>query len=216
MKIRTKEDLLDKIYEEISWRKKELKWIREISLTDGKEQDYALRAGIPIAYAHFEGSIKNIAEYYLIYVSNKKIKYKNLTDNFIALGLRSKIIDIQKTKKNSLHTSFITTVFNIKDEESRLPTSNIIDTESNIKSDVFLEICFTIGIDVKKYETRFSFIDEVILNLRNRIAHGERIRDISLDKRRFIDICDTVTWLIDQFSDDVLEAALNDKFYRVT
>lgn len=214
MKIKTKEQLLDRIDEEIYWRKKELKWIRTTSRIGGVEQEYALRSGIPIAYAHFEGAIKNIAYFYLVFVSEKKIKYCDLNENFFAIGLRSNIGKIKQTKKISIHTVFVQEFSLMSTMESNIPTDNVINTESNLNAEVFKEICYTVGLDTFKYESKYNLLDETILNLRNKIAHGERLRDMSLDGERFVEICDTVIWLINSFADDIFNMACSESYKK--
>ncbi|MEG0416445.1 MAG: MAE_28990/MAE_18760 family HEPN-like nuclease [Erysipelothrix sp.] len=215
MKIKTKENLLDKIDEEISWRKKELVWIRSTSQLIGIEKEYALRAGIPIAYAHFEGAIKNIASFYIIFVSEKKLKYCELSDNFIALGLRAEFQKVNGTKKVSKHTMFVRDFSLLPTKESNIPTKNVIDTESNLNKKVFEEICITVGMDTSKYESKFNLLDEIILNLRNQIAHGERLKALSLDTARFLEICDTVMWFIDNFADDIFNMACDESYKKM-
>ena len=76
MKIRTINDLQDSIDAEMAWRKHELTAIRENVVNSRKSsKDTAIRAGIALLYAHWEGAIKNIATYYLEYISALKLPY---------------------------------------------------------------------------------------------------------------------------------------------
>lgn len=216
MKIRTSEELVDKIYDEISWRSKELMWIKSMIHVESSNLEYALRSGVPIAYAHFEGAIKVISEYYLIYISDllrrKKIKYKEIQENFLVIGLQGKIAESKNYKKLSRHMEFIQSIGEFNESIADFHVNGIIDTESNLKSEVFMDICLTIGINIEKYETKFNFIDSVMLKLRNEIAHGNRIKDMSLDQEVFVNICDTVLWLINEFSNDILDFVTDEKY----
>lgn len=76
MKIRTLNDLQDMIDAEMAWRKKELYALKSnIQSSRAFAKETALRSGIALLYAHWEGAIKNIAYYYLIFVSYQKIPY---------------------------------------------------------------------------------------------------------------------------------------------
>ena len=79
MKIRTENDLQDAIDSELAWRKRELSAVRSNIASARKfAKDTAIRAGIALLYAHWEGSIKNVAAYYLEYVATLKLPYRQL------------------------------------------------------------------------------------------------------------------------------------------
>jgi hypothetical protein len=71
MKIKTIEELQQKLDEDFGWRRKELTYI----YTNVKSSAPLLlktntRIGVVMLYAHWEGFIKNGAEAYLIYVAS--------------------------------------------------------------------------------------------------------------------------------------------------
>ena len=72
MKIRNLNELEEKIDVELAWRKKELTSIKiDVDESEKKgqsEQSKAIRIGIIMLYAHWEGAIKSVAEFYLAYV----------------------------------------------------------------------------------------------------------------------------------------------------
>ena len=90
--IYTKEELVDGIEKELSWRKKELKVFKDSVPTEfSPKQTALLRCAIPIIYAHWEGFVKHSCELYLEYVSNRNEVLKNLKPQFIAIALRNSI-----------------------------------------------------------------------------------------------------------------------------
>ena len=71
MKIRTTEELLGKLDEALSWRKKELIDYKLITERNKGSllQKPLTRAGIALVYAHWEGFIKEASGFYLSYLS---------------------------------------------------------------------------------------------------------------------------------------------------
>ena len=55
-------------------------------------------------------------------------------------------------------------------------------------------------------------IDEVLLKMRNEIAHGERIESIDLDEKRFKEIYDVVTDLMKKFVIQITNAVYLEKY----
>ena len=98
--MQTKERIIDFIDSEHSWRRKELSAIRSnIATAKSSAKETALRAGIALLYAHWEGFVKNCAEAYLCYVSSLKLKYSELKDNFLAISMKAEINEMIQTKK---------------------------------------------------------------------------------------------------------------------
>ena len=209
MKIRTFEDFQDAIDAETGWRKRELTAIKA-NVTEARKfsKDTAMRSGIALLYAHWEGAVKNIASAYLEYVSNLGLPYCKLKTNFLAISVKDNLRLFTDTNKATLHTMLLNEMFEKYEQKSRIPQNGIIKTGSNLNSEVFKEIMACIGLDCAKYEVYYNFIDEVLLNMRNKIAHGERLEAISLDEQRYYRIHQKVFDLIMMFADHVLNAAV--------
>lgn len=208
MRIRTTIDLYDAITNELAWRKKELTAVKANVHSARKfAKKTAMRAGITLLYAHWEGSIKNIAGQYLEHVSLKKLKYSQLKPNFLAITVHSNLQNFHETKKMTLHTETLKKILTMQNETSRIPYKSIISADSNLNSKVFVQIMATIGLDCKEYEIDYNFIDETLLGMRNQIAHGERLENISLDENRYYQIHSKVLKLIDLFSTQISNAA---------
>lgn len=209
MKIRTIDELQDAIDREMAWRKRELTAIKaNISQARLFAKDTALRSGIALLYAHWEGSIKNIASYYLSYVSNLSLPYNKLKRNFLAVSIKERLKQFEETGKATLQTCIINEIFDGLDKRSCIPQEGIINTNSNLNSQIFMEIMATIGLDCAEYESSYNLLDEVLLNMRNKIAHGERIETLSLDEERYNEIHEKVLSLINIFATQVSNAAV--------
>lgn len=208
MKVKTLNNLQDLISEDLAWRKIEISYTKKmIQKASGSSKETALRAGVALLYAHWEGSIKNMSTYYLSYVSQLKLPYSQLKDNFLALDLKKKITEFNNNNKNEYHTQFIGELFSRKDKRSNIPIKSIINTESNLNSTVFINIMNIIGLSYKEYSLRFKLLDEVLLANRNSIAHGEKMSH-TIDEDRYFELCDKVLELINKVSTQILNAAV--------
>lgn len=209
MKIKTANDLQDAIDQEMAWRKHELSAVRANVVSSRKyAKETAIRAGVALLYAHWEGAIKNIATYYLQYVAMQNCSYGQLKPNFLAIAIKYDLKQFEESNKTTLHTSIVSDVINRQSDKSKIPTDGIIKTDSNLKSDIFIEIMATIGLPCTDYETSYKLIDSVLLEKRNKIAHGERIESIELDEERYCDLHDRILALIQLFSTQVSNAAI--------
>ncbi|MGD9569435.1 MAG: MAE_28990/MAE_18760 family HEPN-like nuclease [Sedimentibacter sp.] len=217
MKIRTINDLQDAIDGEMAWRKRELSAIKgNINQARLFAKDTALRSGIALLYAHWEGSVKNIASYYLSYVSNQYLPYNKLKNNFLAISIKEKLSQFEETSKTTLQTSIINEIFDSIGKRSHIPQEGIIKTNSNLNSKIFMEIMATIGLDCTQYESSYNLLDEVLLNMRNKIAHGERIETLSLDEDRYNEIHRKVLELMNLFATQISNAAAMKEYLNIT
>lgn len=221
MKIKNLSELEGKIDSELAWRKKELSLISmDVQVSNGKkssEKARALRAGITLLYAHWEGSIKSISEYYLIYVSGLNLKYDELKNNFLAISIKNSLCKFEDTNKATIHNKLIDDIYSKKSEVSNIPCKGIIKTDSNLKMDIFKEIMSSIGIDSSQYELKKQIIDQKLLGNRNKVAHGERTEALDgvSNSTEYIELHNTVVKLIDKFAQNIRDAA-RDKNYRCT
>ena len=125
----------------------------------------------------------------------------------MAITIKQKLAQFEETNKATFQTMIINSIFKKYSEISQIPTEKIISTNSNLNSVVFQEIMCTIGLKTDYYEQSYKMIDEVLLNMRNNIAHGERLENISLDEKRYNEIHKIILELIDHFAIQVMNAA---------
>lgn len=213
MKIRTKEEFQDAVDSETSWRKKELSAINtNISSARKFSKNTALRAGIAMLYAHWEGLVKKVASYYLEYVSFQNLTYGELKTNFLAISIKEELKMFDSSNKATIHNQIVSRIKKKQNEKSKIPYENIIKTNSNLNSLIFVEIMETIGLDYSQYQTSFNMIDEVLLKMRNEIAHGERLESISLDQERFEEIYSVMIGMMNQFVFQVTNAVYLEEY----
>lgn len=171
-RIQTYDNLSDKIYAELSWRRKELTLVKsKIPLEKNPLQSAMIRASIPLLYAHWEGFVKLTMSYYLEFVSNKYLKNNELKTQFVALSLQSKLGDLSNSNFEN-RTKIIDFIFNEINKQSNIPKKNIINTKSNLRFDVLKEILFILDLQDSHIDTQKDLINDLV-DERNYIAHGE-------------------------------------------
>lgn len=211
--IRTLAQLQDELDREISWRRKEVLAFRVASTKNEKSSAFFIRAGIALLYAHWEGFVKASSEHYLNYVQHQGLTYRELKTCFAVFGLKGKLNDLSVSRKAASNIEALEFISSQLDQPAILQMSSAIDTESNLTSRVFTNIASSLDLEVVKYETRFNLIDESLVNLRNKVAHGEHLR---LGGRDFSELVDQILETMDWYNIDVLNAASQRKFLATT
>lgn len=214
--MKTKAELLQKIDDDLIWRRRELSDFRaavQAAQPSPGRRSAMLRAGVALLYAHWEGFVKRSGSYYLEFVANQGMKASELQTNFIAINLKSRLVEASKSNKPSASAELVDFFCNKLDNRLKIPHKNVIDTQSNLSSSVLREIVWTLGLDVALYETKSNFIDSSLVSRRNHIAHGEAL-DIGVDD--YLELHDEVMILIDTFRNQLQNAATTNRFMRET
>jgi hypothetical protein len=207
MKIRNKEQLIDKIANELSWRRRELVDIRYIiqDTKIGRTRREALtRASVALLYAHWEGFIKIIATSYLEFVAMQRCKHSELASNILAIILRSKFNTAQRSKKIDVHIDVVDFFHNDMNARCAIPYQNAIRSEGNLSSSVLIEILTTLGFCVNEYESKYHLIDNKLLAKRNSIAHGQ---ELDIDINDYMELHDEVLLLMELFRTQIENSA---------
>lgn len=210
--IRTTDDLLNRIAEDLVWRRKELTDMKAlVQQCDGTLRSrVVIRASIALLYAHWEGFVKKSSSYYVEYVSSQRIPYRKLRSNFLAISLRSKFDLLGNSGKISAANDLADFFCNKLDTPSSIPYKNSIDTKSNLSSKVLLDIISALGLDKSKFETRLNFIDSNLVNPRNHIAHGETL---FISIKEYLNLHEDVISLIETFRNEIENSTI-EKLYE--
>lgn len=210
MKIRTIDDLQKAVDAETAWRKKEISdlWMG-VRDSSGPKRSAYLRAAAVVLYSHWEGWVKRVAQLYIEHINTQKLNYCDLSAPIMGVALKTKILQMEGAKAAAVHEKFA--AFIQEDLGSRASLSmNIVDTQSNLSSAVFLDIVTRLGLEGRdKYLTQSNLIDEDLVAMRNSIAHGEYL---PIDINDFGKLKASVMELLDLFTSDVLNAASQRKF----
>ncbi|NJM19986.1 MAG: hypothetical protein HC836_17050 [Richelia sp. RM2_1_2] len=212
MKLRTAEQLSDKLSNELAWRKKELSEVKSLVETKFSlsKHNALIRSGICLIYAHWEGFVKLAANSYLEYVRLQKLDYKDLANNFLALAMKERLNQAKETNKPSLYIPVCDFFLNELDQRCELP-KDVISTASNLSSEILKEITHSLGIDFSPYSTKSILIDTKLLKTRNEIAHGEYS---IFDKEEYIELHAEIITMLDIFRNQIENAAINKDYMR--
>jgi hypothetical protein len=211
-KLRSDAQLHDYLDREFAWRLKELANLRvAMRRANGVVEKSIIRATVCLAYAHWEGFIKNAARAYLEFVGLHRLKYNELTSCFVVFGVKSHVRSLVESRKAGITISAVDFFRYQMDSRAQLSLPSLIDTESNLSSSAFENLSLAIGIDPEPFAMRFHQIDEELLRRRNTIAHGEYL-DIEPEACR--ELVRDVISLLRLFKDSVENAAVT-KAYRI-
>ncbi|RAM48038.1 MAG: hypothetical protein C6Y22_30135 [Hapalosiphonaceae cyanobacterium JJU2] len=215
MSIRTAEQLIDKLSADLAWRKKELSEIKslvEAKNVSDQRHKALLRSGVCILYSHWEGFVKLAANSYLEFVRSKKLTYKELSSNFLALAMKEKLKEAKETNKPSLYIPICDFFLSELNQRCILP-KDAISTASNLSSEILKEITDILGIDFSLYSTKSVLIDTKLLKTRNEIAHGNYS---VFDKDEYIELHLEVIGMLDIFRNQIENAAIEKKFMQIS
>lgn len=210
MKLRTASHFTHALRDEFSWRVKELLDYRLQTRTSNLIfQKVLLRAGVPLAYAHWEGFVKSGTELLLNFVSQQNLTNKDLSDIYFAHSVKTYIAQLTQSSRLASAVDAACYVRDAGNEKANIRHKNFVDTESNLSSEVFDQIAKSVGIDTAKYQLYYPYIDASIVHSRNKIAHGEFL-DLSADN--FHALVDRVDALIRMYKNDLENIVTLDQF----
>ncbi|MFO7145282.1 hypothetical protein B9T16_29600, partial [Arthrospira sp. PCC 8006] len=151
MKIRTTEQLIDKLGEDLAWRKRELSAIKSLVETKSFSQpkhQVLVRSAICILYSHWEGFVKSASNYYVEYVRRQELTYQEISSNFLALAMKEQLKTAKETNKPSLYIPVCEFFISQLDQKCILPKDqDTISTGSNLSSEVLKEITAILGLN---------------------------------------------------------------------
>jgi hypothetical protein len=214
MKIRSLEQLNQRLTEDLIWRKKEISDLKNLIETKSfstSKQNALLRSGVMLLYAHWEGFIKTAATSYLEFVVRQELTYKDLAINFVAVAMKTKLNEATETNKATIFTEVTDFMLNQMDEKSAIPYKDVISTAANLSSSILREIVCLLGLDYSFYETKEVIINEQLLKRRNGIAHGEYL---SLDRDEYQQLHDEILAMMENFRTQIENNASQKLYLR--
>ena len=163
--------------EDLTWRIKEISALKTMidRSVDGVAKNAALRAALPMLYAHWEGYIKKSSDSYLAFVYGRRplalslkpaLAYAFLEPRFRGAGGGSGSFTPQAA------IEFAETAKGV----STRPNPNVmVNTKSNLRYEVLEEIVDRLAIGDFISLTTKSKVNDLLCDKRNHIAHGESV-----------------------------------------
>ena len=210
MRIRSFDQLVQYVDDDLAWRKRELTSLKfMLGRSRPHERVLLLRAAVCLLYAHWEGFIRVAATSYISFVATRGLRYRDLTPNFVALGLRSQIHQAGRSDSPTLHTELTTKLISGLSDRADIDWRRSVNTRSNLNLESLREILCLLGLDGRGYLLKKPLLDERLLGNRNLVAHGEHV-EIEADS--YDSLHTEVIQLVDRFRDDVQNAAVTESF----
>lgn len=211
--LKNTDKLIDKIDEELSWRKLELTQLKFLVNNSSPDEELTiLRSSIVLLYAHWEGFVKNTLTLYLKHIADQQLCSHDLKLNFYAIGLLCDYENFKKTKKISHCIEITKMIFSKVDEIPNIKYNEIIDTKSNLNSELFKDLLELLCLDPSIHDTSFNLIDERLLARRNGIAHGENRKRFQLDKDEYNEIHERIIQIFDGLAEQIKDASVNESY----
>ncbi len=176
--------------EELAWRTEELRFLHNQceAIPDTANQDRFRRAIVLLLYSHFEGFCKFALLLYVAAINDECIKCEEAHSAIVAATLhdvltafrdgtkkvvefRNSLPDDSKLHRFARDQEFIERSREIMQEQVHIPDT-VVDTESNLKPIVLRKNLYRLGLPYDQFAEYDGRIDK-LLNLRNKIAHGE-------------------------------------------
>lgn len=215
MKIRSLYELEEALDQDLAWRKHEIITITGQVTSSRKSAKITLmRAAIALMYSHWEGHVKNASEIYLAYLNSISPKYIDMKDNFKHISLRSKFDEGFSIKDYSSQKEIYEYILFGLNCNFSVNEKHIVKTNSNLKSEVFINIMEQLGLEFTDLELKSNFIDQVLLNNRNCIAHGERLNDQDITNA-YENIKNEIIDMLEIVNRTIRNAACNREYLKV-
>jgi MAE_28990/MAE_18760-like HEPN len=169
-------DVEDAVNNSLSWRRIELHALKSAIYdaeknSPGSPLARALaRSGVALLYAHWEGFISDSCQAYVNYVAKRRLRLAELNDGL----LRTALASIAKKAAVNDERGIAALVEVVRNPQSRalLPKKTMVNTRSNLRFEVLVEIFESLGFPLDKFETKGPLINSSLCDGRNSIAHG--------------------------------------------
>lgn len=206
MSVRTTTNLSDALDAELSWRKKELRYLAmRINSAESDAQLSYLRAAIALLYAHWEGFVVAALRSYIEYVSSRKVPFEKLRPELRVAVLRSCFSQLENAPGAAARVRLVREYQRNIGANQKMSADQAIRAESNLNSERFLGLMALAGLDESKFSGASIFLDESLLKRRNGVCHGERL---TIDAKGYLSTESQVVALIEQVKNEILNAAV--------
>lgn len=196
------DSLLQSIDDSASWRKHELENLMKIGIVqlNGKEksQDIFYKMCIPYVYSHWEGFVVESFKSLIQFLNNKNLDPRATISTLVTFSQLHEFKKLRDSQSFDKCENFLKSLNNIYSNSLKIDPQNFT-TKSNLNAMQFQEILnwFNIKIDIDQNE---KIEINKLVNLRNKIAHGEN--SFPIDR----DIIEQFIWMLFRLFDKIIIA----------
>lgn len=172
----TEQDLSNIFDEDLIWRRRELSDMKAaVKAADLTAKSVLLRATITMSYAHWEGYVRYCANRYFEYLAIRKKPFKEL-ERQIYVNTHLMRLDALHQSRTSIEArcKLVNDILDGTSSSFKYVHPSLVDTKSNLNTDVIKEICIICAVDSSVFEGKRTFLDQLVLKRRNAIAHGQQ------------------------------------------
>ena len=166
-----------------------------------------VRSLVMLSYAHWEGFVKFSSRYFFDYMNNLGLNKSQTNMALVASSLRYSLTHKSKTAMNELIQQVLV-------EEQFKPHycgKEMSDADSNLNYGILEIISSNLGIDISSLSLKQKQLDEIIMERRNKMAHGEFDK---LDKSYGTDVADAVLNFMQHFKTLLQNMIMQEEFRR--
>lgn len=171
------EDDLSTIFDaELIWRRKELSDLKAaVKAADQHARHALLRSIIAMSYAHWEGYVRTCATRYFEHLTLRKKPFSEFERQIYVNSLLGRLDALSQGRVNlQERCKLVNDILDSTAERFVYLNPDLIDTRSNLNTDVIKDICKICGVDSSSFEKSRTFLDVLLLKRRNAIAHGQQ------------------------------------------
>lgn len=170
----TESDFADQLDSDLTWRVRELSDLKAAIARNQPNADVLLRSLVTMLYAHWEGHVRFCATKYFDHLTLRKHRYDALEAQIYINSFLPRL-DALRLSRVSVEErcQIIRDIMGSSRNRFSHINPSLIDTRSNLNSDVMRELCRVCAVDFGYFEAKAHFTDVILLKRRNAIAHGE-------------------------------------------
>lgn len=172
----TEQDLSDLFDEDINWRRRELSDLKSaVKAADFAAKPVLLRAIVTMSYAHWEGYVRLCANRYFEHLAIRRKPYKQFERQIYVNVFLNRLDAISQSRASlEARCKLVNEILDGTNGTFRYVHPSLIDTRSNLNTEVIKEICLICSVDASQFEAKQFFLDQLMLKRRNAIAHGQQ------------------------------------------
>lgn len=196
-----------------TWRIREISDLKTaIRRADSSLEKVLLRSLVAVSYAHWEGHVRTCAKLYFTHIALRKFQYSELNPQFLKNYFLPRLTALSTSRINlESKCALMDDILSASNKQFNRANDDLINTKSNLNSEILREICLICGIPTKNFEQHEIFIDAFLLKRRNAIAHGE---DTFIAREDLDDLADKTIGLMRMFG-DALDNIVQLKTYKM-